>query len=131
MTASSVAVNVRGALETALSGVAANVYDSVPSTGGSVPFVAIVPSNPYFEIQLIGKSALKLHVNLVLTCAVASYDNPSSLDNIEKLVISVLAAMPAGYTIGTVSQPIPLELASGSIVLACEIQVGTYYTQTN
>lgn len=131
MTASSIAVDVRGALKTALSGVSANVYDSVPATGGSVPFVAVVPSNPYFDIQLIGKSALKLHVNLVLTCAVTNYDNPSSLDNLEKLLISVLAAMPAGYTIGTVGQPIPVELASGAIVLASEIQIGTYYTQTN
>ena len=130
MTASSIAVDVRGALKTALSGVAANVYDAVPATGGSAPFVAVVPSNPYFDIQLIGKSVVKLHVNMVLTCAVTNYDNPSGLDNIEKLLISVLAAMPAGYTIGSVSQPIPLELASGAIVLASEIQISTYYTQT-
>lgn len=130
MTASSIAVDVRGALETALASVAANVSDSVPAAP-QVPFVAVVPSNPYMDIQLIGKAATKVQLNLVLTLGVANYDNASALDNIEKLTLSVLAALPAGYIIGSVSQPIPLELASGAVVLACEIQVSTYYTQTN
>jgi len=129
MTASSIAVNVRGALKTAISGVAANTYDSVPESP-MVPFAAVVPSTPYLEANLIGTST-RVKVNLVITVGVASYSNAASLDNIEKLVMSILAVIPSGYTVGTVSNPIPMTLASGSEIIACEIQLSTQYTQTN
>ena len=48
---SSIAVNVRGALKTAISSVSANVYDSVPEAP-MVPFAAVVPSTPYLETSL-------------------------------------------------------------------------------
>lgn len=129
MTASSIAVNVRGALKTAISSVAANVYDSVPEAP-MVPFAAVVPAAPYLETVLIGKSAVKLKVNLVITLGVAMYSNAAALDNIEQLTISILAALPANYTLGNVSNPIPVQIGASEI-LACEIEVSTYYTQTN
>jgi hypothetical protein len=129
MPASSIAVDVRGALKTAISSVAANVYDSVPESP-MVPFAAIVPSAPYLEVQLIGKAAVKVKVNLVITLGVAMYSNAAALDNIEQLTISILAALPAGYTLGNVSNPIPVQIGASEI-LACEIEVATYYTQTN
>jgi flagellar biosynthesis protein FliR len=129
MTASSIAVNVRGALKTAISGVAANTYDSVPESP-MVPFAAVVPSTPYLEANLIGTST-RVKVNLVITVGVASYSNAASLDNIEKLVMSILAVIPSGYTVGSVSNPVPVSLASGSEILACEIELSTQYTQTN
>lgn len=129
MTASSIAVTVRGALKTAISGVAANTYDSVPESP-MVPFAAVVPSNPYLEANLIGTST-RVKVNLVITVGVASYSNAASLDNIEQLVLSILAVIPQGYTVGSVSNPVPVSLASGSEIIACEIQLSTQYTQTN
>lgn len=129
MTASTILSSVRTPLKTAISGVAANVYDSVPESP-IVPFAAVVPNTPYLQPTLLGKSNVKLKVNLVMTVGVAIYDNQSALDNIEQLVISILAAIPSGYEVGDVSNPIPLNIGASEI-LACEIQLATYYTQTN
>jgi hypothetical protein len=129
MTASSIATTIRGTLKTAISSVAINPYDSVPEAP-QVPFAAIVPNTPYLEPNLIGTST-RVKINLVITVGVAMYSNASALDNIEKLVMSILAVIPQGYTVGSVSNPIPMTLASGSEVLACEIDISTQYTQTN
>jgi hypothetical protein len=129
MTASSIGVNVRGALKTAISSVAINPYDAVPEAP-QVPFAAIVPNTPYLEPNLIGTST-RVKINLIITVGVAMYSNNAALDNIEKLVMSILAVIPQGYTVGSVSNPIPMTLASGSEILACEIDISTQYTQTN
>lgn len=129
MTASTILSTVRTPLKTAISGVAANVYDSVPESP-IVPFAAIVPNTPYLQPALLGKDSIKLKVNLVMTIGVAIYDNQSALDNIEQLAISILAAIPSGYEVGDVSNPIPLNIGASEI-LACEIQLSTYYKQTN
>lgn len=126
---SSIAVNVRGALKTALANVPANIFDAVPETE-IVPFVALLPSNPYLEPNMIGTST-RVKVNLTAVVAVAGYNNAASLDNIETLCMSILGAIPSGYTIQSVSDPRPVTLASGSQVVACEIDLSTQYTQTN
>ncbi len=126
--ASSIAVNVRGALKTAIAGVAANTYDSVPEAP-IVPFAAVVPSTPYLEANLIGTST-RVKVNLVLTVGVAMYSNASALDNIEKLIISILAVIPSGYTVGSVSNPVPMSIGASEILMS-EIELSTQYTQTN
>jgi hypothetical protein len=129
VTASTILSSVRNPLKTAIAGVAANVYDSVPEAP-IVPFAALVPNTPYLQPSLLGKDKVKLRVNFVLTVGVAIYDNQSALDNIEQLVISILAAIPSGYEVGDVSNPIIVAVGA-SEVLACEIQLSTYYTQTN
>lgn len=129
MPASTILSAVRNPLKTAIANVAANVYDSVPEAP-IVPFAVIVPNVPYMETRLIGKDTIKLQLNFVMTLGVAMYDNQAALDNIEQLVISVLAAIPSGYEVGDVSNPIPIEVGA-SLVLACEIQLSTNYTQTN
>ncbi len=128
MTASSIAVNVRGALKTAIAGVAANTYDSVPEAP-IVPFAAVVPNTPYLEPNLIGTST-RVKVNLVITIGVAMYSNASALDNIEKLIISILAVIPSGYTVGSVSNPVPMTIGASEILMS-EIELSTQYTQTN
>ena len=128
MTASSIAVNVRGALKTAIQNVAANTYDSVPEAP-IVPFAAVVPSTPYLEANLIGTST-RVKINLVITVGVAMYSNASALDNIEKLIISILAVIPSGYTVGSVSNPIPMTIGASEILMS-EIELSTQYTQTN
>jgi hypothetical protein len=128
MPASSIAVNVRGAIKTAISGVAANTYDFVPEAP-IVPFAAVVPASPYLEANLIGTST-RVKVNLVVTVGVAMYSNAAALDNIEQLVLSILAVIPSGYTVGSVSNPMPISIGASDI-LACEIEISTQYTQTN
>jgi hypothetical protein len=102
MPASSILTSVRTPLKTAIQGVAANTYDSVPEAP-IVPFAAVTPSVPYLQPTFLGKSNVKLKVNLVVSVGVAIYDNQSALDNWEKLVISILAAVPSGYEVGDVS----------------------------
>lgn len=128
MPASTIATSVRGAIKSAISGVAANVYDSVPESP-IVPFAAVVPASPYLEANLIGTST-RVRVNLVITVGVAMYSNAAALDNIEQLVMSILAVIPSGYTVGTVSNPTPISIGASDI-LACEIEISTQYTQTN
>ena len=128
MSPSSIAVDVRGTLKTAISGVAANTYDAVPEAP-IVPFAAVVPNTPYLEANLIGTST-RLKVNLVITIGVAMYSNASALDNIEKLILSILAVIPSGYTVGSVSNPIPMSIGASEILMS-EIEVSTQYTQTN
>lgn len=128
MPASSIATSVRGAIKTAIANVAANTYDSVPEAP-IVPFAAVVPSNPYLEANLIGTST-RVRVNLVITVGVAMHSNAAALDNIEQLVMSILAVIPSGYTVGSVSNPVPLTIGASEI-LACEIELSTQYTQTN
>jgi hypothetical protein len=128
MTASSIAVNVRGALKTAIQNVAANTYDAVPEAP-IVPFAAVVPNTPYLEPNLIGTST-RVKINLVITVGVAMYSNASALDNIEKLILSILAVIPSGYTVGSVSNPIPMSIGASEILMS-EIELSTQYTQTN
>ena len=126
--ASSSAVNIRGALKTAIAGVAANTYDAVPEAP-IVPFAAVVPNTPYLEPNLIGTST-RVKVNLVITIGVAMYSNASALDNIEKLILSILAVIPSGYTVGSVSNPVPMTIGASEILMS-EIELSTQYTQTN
>lgn len=128
MPASTIATSVRGAIKSAIANVAANTYDSVPEAP-IVPFAAVVPSNPYLEANLIGTST-RVRVNLVITVGVAMHSNAAALDNIEQLVMSILAVIPSGYTVGSVSNPTPLTIGASEI-LACEIELSTQYTQTN
>lgn len=128
MTASSIAVNVRGALKTAIQNVAANTYDSVPEAP-IVPFAAVVPNTPYLEANLIGTST-RVRINLIITIGVAMYSNASALDNIEKLIMSILAVIPSGYTVGSVSNPVPMTIGASEILMS-EIELSTQYTQTN
>lgn len=129
MTASTILSSVRQPLASAFAGITANVYDHVPEFPPN-PFLAVVPADPYMEIDLIGKSALKVKLNYTLTCGVQTADNAAALDNLEQLIISILSAIPAGYEIGAVSAPL-IRLVGNGESLVSEIAVTTRYTQTN
>ena len=129
MPASSISADVRGTLATALGSVAGNVYSYVPEAI-IPPAVVIVPSSPYLEQQLIGKSVIKVKVNFTITAIVAYNSNPASLDNLEQLIMGILAAIPAGYVVGNVDRPTPLEVGA-STMLTADINVSTTYTQTS
>lgn len=126
--ATSIQDDIRGALKTALSSVAASVYNHVPEAP-IPPAVVIVPDSPYLDFEIINKSTLKCKVNLIISCIVAYNSNPGSLDNLEKLVISAVQAIPAGWIVEQAEQPRVTEIGA-SVGLVSDIRVSTYYTQT-
>jgi len=129
MTATSIATDVRGTLATALAGVAASVYSTVPETV-IPPACVIVPDSPYLESTLIGAGSVKVKINFVVSAAVAYNSNAGALDNLEKLIISILAAMPTGYVVGDVQRPTITSVGASNLLVA-DLSVSTYYTQVN
>jgi len=125
---STIAADVRATLATALSGVAASVYSSVPETV-IPPACVIVPSSPYLEPTLLG-SAIQVKINFDVTAAVAYNNNAAALDNLEQLMISILGAMPSGYVVGDVQRPVITSVGASNLLTA-DVSVSTYYTQTN
>lgn len=128
MPANSIA-ETRSALATAFSALSANVYPSVPESP-IPPAIVVVPDSPYMEVVLIGKTKTQVKLNFAITAIVASNSNAGSLDNLEQLIIGILAAMPAGYVVGVVEKPTVLEVGQSPMLVA-DINVSTYYTQTN
>jgi hypothetical protein len=128
MPPSTILSSVRQPLATALASVAGNVYSFVPESV-IPPAVLLVPSSPYLEIETIGKSSVRCRVNMTITAAVAYNSNPASLDNIEQLLMSILAIIPAGYIVGSVERPTVTQVGA-STLLVSDINVSTYYQQT-
>jgi hypothetical protein len=127
MPANSIA-ETRSALATAFNALSANVYPSVPESP-IPPAIGVVPDSPYMEVVLIGKSKTQVKLNFAITAIVASNSNAGSLDNLEQLIIGILAAMPAGYVVGVIEKPTVLEVGQSPMLVA-DINVSTYYTQT-
>lgn len=120
--------DTRAALANAFSALSANVYPSVPESP-IPPAIVVVPDSPYMEVVLIGNSSIKVKINFAISAIVASNSNAGSLDNLEKLIIGILAAMPAGYVVGQIEKPTVLEVGQSPMLVA-DINVSTYYTQT-
>ena len=129
MTASTILSAIRTPLATALSGVTANIFSYVPEQVPT-PAVMLVPDSPYMEFDTIGKSTFRAKLNYTITCAVAYNSNPASLDNIEQLITSVVALIPAGYEVSTVERPTVTQVGASTLLVA-DIRVSTHYTQTN
>jgi hypothetical protein len=89
----------------------------------------IVPDSPYLELETISKSAIRTKINMTISVAVAYNSNPASLDNIEQLILSVLAVIPAGYIVSSVERP-TVQTVGASTLLIADVRVSTYYTQT-
>ncbi len=117
---------VRTPLKNALSSIAANVYNGIPVTMTS-PSICLIPDAPYLESLLINGATTKVKVNLTVTGVVTYANNAAALDNLETLMINIISAMPAGYEVGNVNQPQPLEVGAGKYLTA-DLQVSTYYT---
>jgi hypothetical protein len=128
MPASTILSQVRQPLATALGSVAGNVYSYVPESS-IPPAVVCVPDTPYLELQTINKSTLHTKINFSISVAVAYNSNPASLDNIEQLIMSVLAVIPTGYVVSSVERPTVTQVGASTLLIA-DIRVSTYYTQT-
>lgn len=128
MPASTILSQVREPLATALGSVAGNVYSYVPESI-IPPAVVCVPDSPYLELETISKSTLHTKINFSISVAVAYSSNPASLDNIEQLIMSVLAVIPTGYVVSSVERPTVTQVGASTLLIA-DIRVSTYYTQT-
>jgi hypothetical protein len=128
MTASTILSQVRQPLATALSTVAGNVYSFVPESV-IPPAVVCVPDSPYLEFETINKNTIHAKVNMTISVAVAYNSNPASLDNIEQLLMSVLAVIPTGYEVSSVERPTVSQVGASTLLIA-DVRVSTYYTQT-
>ena len=128
MPSSTILSAIRQPLATALSTVAGNVYSFVPESV-IPPAVVVVPDSPYLEFDLINKSVIKCKINMTITVAVAYNSNPASLDNIEQLLMSVLAVIPSGYEVSSVERPTVSQVGASTLLIA-DIRVSTYYNQT-
>ena len=117
---------IRTPLQTALTSIAANVYNGIPETMTS-PSIVLVPDSPYLESTLINGATTKVKINLLVTGVVGYSSNAAALTNLENLMISIISTMPGGYTVGDVSTPTPLEVGAGKFLTA-DLQVSTYYT---
>jgi hypothetical protein len=125
---STILSDVRTPLATALAGVAGNVYSFVPETV-IPPAVVVVPDSPYLELETINKSTIHTKINFTISVAVAYNSNPASLDNIEQLIMSVLAVIPTGYVVSSVERPTVSQVDAATLLIA-DVRVSTYYTQT-
>ena len=119
---------IRTPLATALSTVAGNVYAWVPESI-IPPAILCVPDSPYLEFETISKTNIRAKINMTITVAVAYNSNPASLDNIEQLIISVLAVIPVGYIVSSVERPTVTQVGASTLLIA-DVRVSTYYTQT-
>jgi hypothetical protein len=128
MPASTILSQVRQPLATALGSVAGNVYAFVPESI-IPPAIVCVPDSPYLELETISKSAIRTKINMTISVAVAYNSNPASLDNIEQLLMSVLAVIPAGYIVSSVERPTVTQVGASTLLIA-DVRVSTYYTQT-
>ena len=118
--------DTRNALKTALANVTANVYDHVPEVV-LPPAVVVVPDSPYAEIETISKTTIRTKLNYSLTLCVAYHSNAAALDNLEKLWLQVLAALPANYVVGVLEKPSVTQVGASELLVA-DFNVSTYYT---
>ena len=129
MPASTISGDVRGAIATALAGVTANVYDFVPEAP-IVPAVVLVPDSPYMELETIGRANVRVNLNYTITACVAYFSNAASLDNLEKLVISILSALSASkYELSTVERPSVTQVGTTTLLVS-DIRLSVRYEQT-
>ena len=118
--------DIRTPLQTALTSIAANVYNGIPEVMTS-PSIVLVPGSPYLESTLINGTTTKMKINLLVTGVVGYTSNAAALSNLEDLMIDIVSTMPGGYVVGDVSTPTPLEVGAGKFLTA-DLQVSTYYT---
>lgn len=129
MPASTISGDVRAAIKTALAGTAASVYDFVPESP-IVPCIVLVPDSPYAELETIGRGNVRVKLNYTVTACVAYLSNPASLDNLEKLIMSILGALSASkYELSTVDRPSVTQVGSSNMLVA-DIRLSVRYEQT-
>lgn len=118
--------DTRSALKSALVSVTANVYDHVPEAV-IPPAVVVVPDSPYAELETISNTTIRTKLNYTLTLCVAYHSNAAALDNLERLWIQVLGALPTNYVVGVLEKPSVTQVGASELLVA-DFNVSTYYT---
>jgi hypothetical protein len=125
---SSTIAQVRASIKTAISSVAANVYDFVPETP-QVPFATIVPDAPYWEFETVGKAKLRMKLNYRIAVGVAYMSNSAALGNLEELTKSIVQALPSGIELSIVEAPTVTTIGNAN-VLTNDVRLSIRYEQT-
>ena len=90
----------------------------------------VIPDSPYMELESIGRANVRVKLNYTITAAVAYLSNPASLDNLEKLVISILGALSASkYELSTVERPTITQVGTTNLLVS-DIRLSVRYEQT-
>lgn len=118
--------DLRKDLRLALIDSKANVYDHVPESI-IAPAVVVVPDSPYAELEMISSSTIRAKLNYSLTLCVSYHSNAAALDNLERLWIQVLGALPANYVVGVLEKPSVTQVGASELLVA-DFNVSTYYT---
>lgn len=108
---------LRSDLATAL-GAAGRVVYAYPNEDLTPPALVLVPGSPYIEPAAIGGLTTRINVGFELTAVVNALDNQASLAKIEELMLDVLSALPAGYSVTSWNQPTIITGTSGDVVTA-------------
>ena len=81
------------------------------------------------ENVLIGKTTVKVKVNLIISAIVAYNNTGGALSNLEELMIQILEEIPTIYVIVNFSRPSIITVGTGNF-LTSDLDVYTYYHQT-
>jgi len=91
--------------------------------------VVIIPDDPYLEPSNDSWATVGPTANFKLLITVPLFDNQGNLQGIEGAIVTMFNALYTAttndiisYTVGTVSQPQVLSVASGDL-LSCEMQI--------
>ena len=91
--------------------------------------VVIIPDDPYLEPSNDSWATVGPTANFKLLITVPLFDNQGNLQGIESAIVTMFNALYTAttndiisYTVGTVSQPQVLSVASGDL-LSCEMQI--------
>jgi len=91
--------------------------------------VVIIPDDPYLEPSNDSWATVGPTANFKLLITVPLFDNQGNLQGIEGAIVTMFNALYIAttndiisYTVGTVSQPQVLSVASGDL-LSCEMQI--------
>ena len=118
-------VTVRNTLATALSGAGRVVY-AYPREAITPPAIVLVPGSPYIDPQTIGTLGGRYEVKFDLTVIVGATDNQAALANLESMIFTVMANLPAHTAVESWSQP-SIEEVSGNQMLTsrCTVTLAT------
>lgn len=114
-----ITTDARQAIITALSGVAATVYDTVPPAP-IPPAVVVAPDSPWFVPATIGN---RLRGELRLRCMCVTRDGQGGIDRLESLIEAVMSALPDGVAVDEVSPPQSTDLGAQGSALMSEIAI--------
>lgn len=81
------------------------------------PAVVLVVNEPMAEPAAIG-SRVRLKANYKLQLCVPMADNLAGLEALEELALDVLAALPSGAVVGSLTAPVTMTVGSSEMIVS-------------